>query len=42
VLVHERRFAWRGTLRTRGSSGSFRVDRVVDDFDGPDVIVARA
>lgn len=42
VLVHERRVAWRGALRTRGSSGSFRVRRVLDDFDGPDVVVARA
>ena len=42
VLVHERRIAWRGTLRTRGSSGSFRLRRTIGDFDGPDQVTARA
>jgi hypothetical protein len=42
VLVHERRVEWRGTARTRGSSGSFRVRRTLDDFDGPDQVTARA
>jgi hypothetical protein len=41
VLVHERRVAWRATLRTR-SSGSFRVERSLDDLDGPDQVTARA
>jgi hypothetical protein len=42
VLVHERRVAWRGTVRTHGSSGSFRVRRSLNDLDGPDEVVARA
>jgi hypothetical protein len=41
VLVHERRVAWRATLRSN-SSGSFRVERSLDDFDGPDQVTARA
>lgn len=42
VLVHERRVRWRGTLRTRGSSGSLRLRRSVPDFDGPDQVSVRA
>ena len=42
VLVHERRVAWRKTVRTRGSSGSLRVRRMVRDFDGPDQVTTRA
>lgn len=42
VLVHERRVEWRGTARTHGSSGSFRVRRTLDDFDGPDQVTAQA
>jgi len=42
VLVHERRVEWRNTLRTRGSSGSFRVRRTLRDLDGPDRVTARA
>jgi len=41
VLVHERRVASRTTLRTR-SSGSFRIERSLDDLDGPDQVTARA
>ncbi|MEA2613829.1 MAG: hypothetical protein QOI52_1788 [Chloroflexota bacterium] len=42
VLVHERRVAWRSTIRTKGSSGSFRIRRSLDDYDGPDEVTARA
>ncbi|MGZ8707790.1 MAG: hypothetical protein ACXW0R_10450 [Gaiellaceae bacterium] len=42
VLVHERRVEWRGTVRTHGSSGSFRIRRSLDDLDGPDQVRARA
>ena len=42
VLVHERRVAWRGTLRTSRTSGSLRLRRAVPDFDGPDQVTARA
>jgi hypothetical protein len=42
VLVHERRVAWRGTLRTSRTSGSLRLRRSVPDFDGPDQVTARA
>jgi len=42
VLVHERRVAWRSTIRTKGSSGSFRIRRSLDDYDGPDAVTARA
>jgi len=42
VLVHERRVAWRSTIRTKGSSGSFRIRRSLEDYDGPDEVTARA
>lgn len=42
VLVHERRVEWRHTLRTAGSSGTFRVRRTITDYDGPDHVLARA
>jgi hypothetical protein len=42
VLVHERRVAWRSAIRTKGSSGSFRIRRSLDDYDGPDQVTARA
>jgi hypothetical protein len=41
VFVHERRVAWRGTVRT-SSSGSFRVRRFYDDYEGADTVTARA
>jgi hypothetical protein len=41
VLVHERRVAWRGTVRT-SSGGSFRVRRSYDDYEGADNVTARA
>lgn len=40
-LVHERRVAWRGTVRTRGG-GSLRIRRALPDFAGADEIAARA
>jgi hypothetical protein len=42
VLVHERRVAWRGRVRTRSGSGSFRVRRSLPDFGGADQVTARA
>ena len=43
VLVHERRVAWRGTVRTRRSSGgSFRLRRTLPDLDGSDRVKVRA
>jgi hypothetical protein len=42
VLVHERRVAWRGQVRTRSGSGSFRVRRSIPDFGGADQVTARA
>lgn len=42
VLVHERRVAWRGTLRTRVSTSTLHVRRTVADYDGPDLVTARA
>jgi hypothetical protein len=41
VLVHERRVAWRATVRTSGSSGASRVRRSVADYDGRDKVTAR-
>jgi hypothetical protein len=42
VLVHERRVAWRGRVRTRSGSESFRVRRSIPDFGGADQVTARA
>jgi hypothetical protein len=42
VLVHERRVAWRGSVRTRRSGGSFRLRRSLPDFDGSDRVSVRA
>lgn len=41
ILLHERRTAYRGTLRT-GSSGSLRLRRTVRDLYGRDALVVRA
>jgi hypothetical protein len=41
VFVHERRVAWRGTVRT-SSGGSFRVRRSYADYEGADTVTARA
>jgi len=42
VLVHERRVASRARLRTKGSSGSLRMRRTLDDLAGPDAVKVRA
>lgn len=42
VLVHERRVAWRGRVRTRSGSDSFRIRRSLADFGGADQVTARA
>lgn len=42
TLVRERRVFWRGTERTGGRSGSFSVERRLDDLDGADTVTARA
>jgi hypothetical protein len=42
VLVHERRVASRSALRTKRSSGSFRIRRSLEDYEGPDQVTARA
>jgi hypothetical protein len=41
VVVHERRVAWKGSVRTR-SGGSFEVRRALPDFAGADAVSARA
>lgn len=42
VLVHERRIAWKGSVRTTRPSGSFQVRRTVQDLAGADAVSARA
>jgi hypothetical protein len=42
VLLHERRIAYRGALRTSASSGSLKLRRTVADWYGSDSIVVRA
>jgi hypothetical protein len=41
VFVHERRVAWRGTVRT-SRSGAFGVRRSYADYEGADTVTARA
>lgn len=41
ILLHERRTAFRGTVRTRGG-GTLELRRTVPDWFGRDTIVARA
>jgi hypothetical protein len=41
ILLHERRIAFRGTLRARGG-GSVELRRTVRDWFGTDTVVARA
>lgn len=41
IVLHERRIAYRGTMRTR-SSGSFKLRYAVPDWIGMDSVVARA
>jgi hypothetical protein len=42
VLVHERRVEWRQSLRTRSSTSTLHVRRMLADLDGPDLITVRA
>jgi hypothetical protein len=42
AVVHERRVAWKGTVRVRGSGRSFTVRRVLPDLDGADAVTVRA
>jgi hypothetical protein len=42
VLVHERRIAWKGSVRTTRPSGSFQVRRTLQDLAGADAVTARA
>ncbi|MEA2195331.1 MAG: hypothetical protein QOG42_1765 [Solirubrobacteraceae bacterium] len=42
VLVHERRVAWRASLRTPRSGGSLRLRRTLPDLDGSDRVSVRA
>ena len=42
VLVHERRIAWKGAVRTTRPSGSFKVRRTLRDLAGADAVTARA
>ena len=42
VLLHERRIAFRGVVRTTRSSGSARLRRTVRDLFGRDTLVVRA
>ena len=41
ILLHERRIAFRGTLRARGG-GSLKLRRTVPDWLGSDAVAARA
>ena len=42
VLVHERRIAWKGAVRTTRPRGSFEVRRTLEDLSGADAITASA
>lgn len=42
IVLHERRIAFRGTVRTRSGSRSLRVRRTVANWFGRDTIVVRA
>ena len=42
VLVHERRIAWKGAVKTTRSDGSFEVRRTLDDLPGADAVSVRA
>lgn len=42
AVVQERRVVWKGRARTAGSSGSFRVRRLLRDLPGYDTVSARA
>jgi hypothetical protein len=42
IVLHERRIAFRRSLRTSSSSGSLRLRRTVADWYGSDTILVRA
>jgi hypothetical protein len=42
ILLHERRIAYRGSVRTRRGSDSFKLRYTVPDWIGMDSVVARA
>jgi len=42
ALVHERRVAWKGLVRTTRPGGSFIVVRALPDLPGYDTVTARA
>ncbi len=42
VVVHERRVAWKGSIRAARSGGSFEVRRLIPDFPGADTVSTRA
>jgi uncharacterized protein (DUF58 family) len=42
VVVHERRIAWRGTVRTGSSSGAFSRRHALPDWPGRDTVTVRA
>ncbi len=42
ILLHERRIAFRGPIRTRSTSESARLRRVLEDWFGRDTITVRA
>lgn len=42
ALVHERRVAWKGSVKTSRPGGSFEVERTLQDFPGADDVNVRA
>jgi hypothetical protein len=42
VVVHERRVAWKGSIRATRSGGTFEVRRMLRDLPGADTISTRA
>jgi hypothetical protein len=42
VVVHERRLAWRATVRTTRRDRSFELRRTLPDLPGSDTVTARA
>lgn len=42
TLVHERRVAWRGTVRVRRAGDTLRLARRLPDLGGPDRVSVRA
>jgi hypothetical protein len=42
VVVHERRIAWKGSVKTTRPRGSFEVRRMLRDLAGSDTVTVRA